>query len=67
MSWIAFKKLYDAFAEWHADEIGGSDKYRPSKKAVSSWLERRGYERRKPSGIATVYGIRLISVVEAKP
>lgn len=57
--WVTFKDLYDRFCTWYEDEVGSSDKYRPTKKAVSQWLEKRGYERRKPSGIATVYGITL--------
>ena len=67
MHWIPFKKLYDAFADWYAEEIGDSDKYRPTKKAVSAWLDRRGFERKKPSGVATVYGIRLTTQAEALP
>jgi putative DNA primase/helicase len=66
-AWVPFKQLYDAFAAWYADEIGDSDKYRPTKKAVSAWLERRGFERRKPSGVATVYGCRLACVLGDRP
>lgn len=67
---IPFKQLYEAFSTWYADEVGETreiEKYRPTKKAVSSWLEKRGYERRKPSGIATVYGIRIITPLEDRP
>lgn len=61
---IVFKALYDKFSEWYVDEIGESDKFRPTKKAISMWLEKRGYERRKPSGIATVYGLRFATPSE---
>ncbi len=57
---VTFKDLYGAFSTWYHDEVSEVDKFRPTKKAVSAWLEKHGYERRKPSGIATVYGIRLI-------
>lgn len=62
-----FKHLYDAYSAWYRDEISESDKYRPSKKAVSAWLEKRGYEKRKPGGQATVYGIRLACVIGDRP
>lgn len=57
--YIAFKELYDRFSAWFDDEIGGQDKFRPTKMSVSKWLDKRGLDRRKPSGIATVYGIRF--------
>jgi len=57
---VAFKDLYGAFSTWYHDEVSEVDKYRPTKKAVSAWLEKHGYERRKPSGVATVYGIKLL-------
>lgn len=57
---VAFKDLYGAFSAWYADEVSETDKYRPTKRAVSLWLDKHGYVRRKPSGIATVYGIRLL-------
>lgn len=57
--WVPFKTLYEAFVAWYEDDVGGDSKYRPTKKAVSQWLEKRGFERRKPSGIATVYGLKL--------
>lgn len=69
-SWIPFKQLYDAFSAWYAEEVGDTremEKYRPTKKAVSAWLEKRGFERRKPSGIATVYGIRIACSLEDRP
>ena len=56
---VSFKDLYNKFSDWYRDEKSDSDKYRPTKMAISAWLEKRGYERRKPSGIATVYGMRL--------
>lgn len=56
---MLFKDLYGAFSVWYHEEFSETDKYRPSKKAVSMWLDKHGYERRKPSGNATVYGIRL--------
>ena len=65
--WVPFKTLYDQFAAWYADEIGGSEAHRPTKKAVSAWLEKRGFERRKPSGVATVYGLRLACTLEPQP
>lgn len=56
---VLFKTLYDKFSSWYAEEISDKDKYRPSKKSVSSWLEKAGFERRKPGGKATVYGLSL--------
>ncbi|NCD25749.1 MAG: hypothetical protein EOL86_09185 [Deltaproteobacteria bacterium] len=56
---VSFKSLYSLFCSWYADNISESDKYRPSKKAVSAWLEKHGFRRSKPCGIAHVHGIRL--------
>lgn len=56
---VSFKDLYNAFAVWYADEVADSDRYRPTKKAVSQWLEKRGFRRSKPCGVAHVHGIVL--------
>lgn len=56
---VGFGDLYAAFSTWYADEISEHDKWRPTKKAISAWLTKRGFERRKPSGTATVYGLSL--------
>jgi putative DNA primase/helicase len=61
---IVFKELYERFAGWYSDEIGGRDDYRPTKKAVSAWLERQGHPRRKPGGVTVVYGLRLATAEE---
>ena len=55
---MLFKDLYTLFSTWFAEEVSDSDRFRPSKKAVSAWLEKRGFRRSKPSGIAHVHGIR---------
>ena len=54
-----FKDIYTKFAAWYAEEIDESERYRPSKKAVSAWLEKRGFQRTKPGGQATVNGLLL--------
>lgn len=42
---------------YYADEVGG--KFPPTRKALSQWLSRRGFERRRPGGVSTFYGLRL--------
>jgi putative DNA primase/helicase len=56
---VAFKDIYGAFEVWHGDTIGGNERWRPTKKAVSSWLDKRGFRRSKPSGIAHFHGLRI--------
>lgn len=56
---LVFKDLYGAFTAWYEDTVGGQERYRPSKKAVSAWLEKKGFRRSKPCGIAHVHGVRL--------
>jgi len=58
---VTFKRLYEFFSQWYTEEIDESGRYQPTKKAISTWLERHGYERRKPSGVATVYGLQLVT------
>ncbi len=55
----AFKEIYGAFEAWYEDEVGGQDRYRPTKKSVSQWLDKRGFRRSKPSGIAHFHGLKL--------
>lgn len=54
-----FRILYADFLDWYAKQEPFSTGYIPSARAFSFWCEAQGYERRKPSGVATVYGVRL--------
>lgn len=56
---VPFKSFYGLFCSWYADNISESDRYRPSKKAVSAWLEKRGLRKSKPCGIAHIHGITI--------
>lgn len=58
---VAFATLYTAFLDWYTENWSSNLSRVPSKKAVSMWLSRAGYSTGKPSGIATVYGLRLTS------
>ncbi|MGI6655245.1 MAG: DNA primase family protein [Desulfobulbus sp.] len=54
-----FKIFYGAFASWYEDEVSDSDRYRPTKKAVSMWLEKRGFKRTKRGGVAHIHGLSI--------
>ncbi|NCD25746.1 MAG: hypothetical protein EOL86_09170 [Deltaproteobacteria bacterium] len=57
---VRFALVYAAFLGWCS--ANADDAHIPSKKALSSWLHDEGYIRRKPSGVATIYGLRLREV-----
>ncbi len=55
---VLFRDLYEALVIWYG-QAGYNLNLLPSAKGLSLWLERSGYVRRKPSGNATVYGLRI--------
>jgi prophage antirepressor-like protein len=57
-----FRILYADFLAWYAKQEHFPTGYIPSARAFSIWCDAHGYERRKPSGVATVYGVRLRGV-----
>lgn len=59
---ITFKTIYAALLAWY-NTIVADHRFQPSAKALSRWLDDHGYIRRKPSGVATVYGLRLVEVL----
>lgn len=61
---VTFKELYQRFLVWYGQQ-GLDISYVPSLKAVASWLDVQGLPRRKPSGVATVYGCILVGEVAA--
>ena len=54
-----FKDIYTKFQAWYTEEIDENTRYIPSKIKISGWLEKRGYEKAKPGGHATFYGVGL--------
>lgn len=54
-----FKDIYTKFQAWYVEEIDENTRYIPSKIKISGWLEKRGYEKAKPGGHATFYGVGL--------
>ena len=54
-----FRTLYAEFLSWFSGQEQFATGYIPSAKAFSAWCEVQGFERRKPSGVATVYGVAL--------
>lgn len=56
---LPFKQIYGAFAQWYKEEISDNDRYIPSRIKISKWLEKKGYERARPGGTATVFGLKF--------
>ena len=56
---LLHKDLYGKFEDWFIEEIDESKRYIPSKKAITAWLDKRGFERDRKGGQATIYGIRF--------
>ncbi|MCX5876627.1 MAG: phage/plasmid primase, P4 family, partial [Deltaproteobacteria bacterium] len=54
-----FKDIYTKFQAWYIEEIDENTRYIPSKIKISGWLEKRGYDKAKPSGQATFFGVGL--------
>lgn len=50
-------ELGESLETYYNDEVGG--KWPPSRKALSQWLTKRGFERRRPGGTSTFHGLRL--------
>lgn len=52
--------LYSSLKRWYEREAVDDSCLTPSRKALSQWLSRRGYPRRRPGGVSTFYGFRLV-------
>lgn len=61
---VLFKDIYAMFGAWFVEEIDETKRYIPSKKAIGLWLDKHGFEGRKPSGQATRFGLRLKTPIE---
>lgn len=58
---VPFIEIYDHFVSWYKANVENSEKFLPSKKAVSSHLERNGFERRKMGGNLYIFGLQAQS------
>ncbi len=58
-NWATVADMGDSLAAYYAAEVGGPERFCPSRKALSQWLSRRGFERRRPGGVSTFYGLQL--------
>lgn len=52
-------ELGDSLAAYYDAEVGGPERFRPTKRALSQWLFHRGFERDRTGGVSAFLGLRL--------
>jgi phage/plasmid-associated DNA primase len=62
---VIFAEFYAVFKKWYSDEISDSEKYRPSKKAVTKQLRDKGLDvRSKGAGTRIWRGLEVVTITE---
>ncbi len=60
--WVTFKAFYEHFKKWYEENVDESERYRPSKKAITDQLRRKGYHlppAKDTGGQVRVYGLDI--------
>ncbi|MDX9896105.1 MAG: phage/plasmid primase, P4 family [Desulfofustis sp.] len=56
---VRFADIYQQYKLWYVDAISEQTNYLPSKKKISSWLERRGFEKDTKGGVVKFVGLAI--------
>lgn len=60
--WMMFKTFYEQFKRWYEENVDENSRYRPTNKAVTDQLRRKGYSvppGKETGGQVRVYGLRI--------
>jgi putative DNA primase/helicase len=54
----AFKVFFEGYEKYHKENVGGQDRYIPTKKRIAADMVKRGYRKETIGGSVKLYGIR---------